>query len=77
MILNSKQFHLSDDTYVAEISELQRRTAPVRFILECEDGWDRTFKFSHVDKSGEDIAGWHYVEENVTGTPRKVLIIND
>lgn len=79
MILNANKFTLSEDgTYVAEISELQRRTVPVRFILEhCEDGFDRTFKFSHTDESGGDIAGWHYAEENATGKPRKVLIIND
>lgn len=93
MILDANKFTLDGDTYVAEISELRMRCAPVSFTLSnCpKPGMSRSFRSTGVDESGEDIAGWRYEEVDGPNNglswdggshPKsvpvlKVLIIND
>lgn len=95
MILDANKFTVSSDdgTYVAEISDLQLRCAPVSFTLNnCpKPGMHRSFRTVGVDESGGDIAGWRYEEVDGPnkgrswdgGSPQKsipilkALIIND
>jgi len=82
MILDANKFTLDGDTYVAEISELRMRCAPVSFTLNnCpKPGMSRSFRSTKVDESGEDIAGWRYEVDGPipkTDPCLKVLIIND
>lgn len=78
--------------YVVEASQLCF-IPPRNFVLKnCpQDGMHRSFHLKNVDRSGEDIAGWRYVEDagpnkgrdfRNPGSPREVppftvLIIND
>lgn len=88
MVFSANMFDFNPETkeYCEEISMLARkraegmRLAPCHFTMsDCPlPGQHRSFRIKQIDKSGEDIAGWRYVEEegpNHSGL--KVLIIND
>ena len=100
MILNAKHFEFAPEQrcYFEEISLLSRRRqdvgdSPFRSpsscitLLNCPElGMHRSFRCDRTDKSGEDIAGWHFTEMGRPNRsqaasqgigPLTVLIIND
>lgn len=66
MILDGKKFtRAKDGTLVAEISDLQLKSAPPRTITlnnVPKEGQGRSFTFVGTDESEGDIAGWRFEE---------------
>lgn len=92
--LSCKAFTRSvDGTFVADASDLGLRSMPRSFTLvDCPIiGQHRSFRFDRSDMSGEDVAGWWFVEVDgpnkglsyANGSPPeivpvlRVLIVND
>lgn len=82
MEFNSKQFELNPHThtYIAEASTLGLPLGEVPSEITIVIGqpslcakMDFRFKEAEMDASGEDVAGWRYI--NNAGTT--VLVIND
>jgi hypothetical protein len=70
----SENFHLDEDTYVAEMSKLEFERTPVSVTLWTGQR-NLTFKYLSTDRNGDDVSGWRYVCES--DSTLKMLIIND
>lgn len=88
-MFDASQFDFQEKTrtYVAESSELGRIVPKSFTMSNCpEKGMHRSFTFTQCDMSGDDIAGWNFIEHDGPNKamdvanglqPLKVLIIND